>query len=407
MLEDAEGAWTMKIRAGRGPQRERGVLPGIGGGGPFGKRDKMLRRSDWPAQRGMNGKSRIAAANRFNKRFHHTGGQMPTNETPCPARGRGATPRMNVFAPRAKKRSELKTMKDIFSWCALIIGPFDVLYGDERFHGRHSVFQIQSQTDRLYLKVHRDRNAWESEVYAYDQWPPAFERRMPRLLAIHEDEPFALLLSELPGEVMEKCPLTREQEERAWHAAGQVLAALHGLGEGDAFGPYKREKTNTQAPVRNAVTYIRTDLVRQGEACRMAGLLDRKERDVVEAALEHTSVFAEEPPVPCHRDYHPANWIITADGVWGGVIDFEFARWDVKVADFSRYPNWEWMYRPELLEAMFDGYGRRLTSNENRQLVVARVQYALSAITWGYEHSYVGFVEEGRQAIKHLSSSIK
>ena len=77
--------------------------------------------------------------------------------------------------------------------------------------------------------------------------------------------------------------------------------------------------------------------------------------------------FAGERPVPCHRDYGPANWLVTDDGVWAGVIDFEFAYWDVRVADFSRYPDWEWIHRPNLLDAFFDGYGRRLTPKEEQQ----------------------------------------
>lgn len=84
------------------------------------------------------------------------------------------------------------------------------------------------------------------------------------------------------------------------------------------------------------------------------------------------------------------------------MIDFEFAHWDVALADLSRFPNWDWMERPDLLEALIEGYGRRWTAKEEQQLLVMHVQYALSAITWGCENSYFGFAEEGRRAIEHV-----
>ena len=77
------------------------------------------------------------------------------------------------------------------------------------------------------------------------------------------------------------------------------------------------------------------------------------------------------------------NWLVTSDGIWSGVIDFEFSYWGVRVADFTRYPDWDWMVRPDLVEAFFDGYGRSFTPQEEQQCLVAYAQYALNAIVWG------------------------
>ncbi len=62
------------------------------------------------------------------------------------------------------------------------------------------------------------------------------------------------------------------------------------------------------------------------------------------------------------------------------------------------------MDRPDLLDALFEGYGRTLTPREKEQQFVAHVLYALGAITWGMEASYFGFVEEGRTALKRLAT---
>ena len=149
--------------------------------------------------------------------------------------------------------------------------------------------------------------------------------------------------------------------------------------------------------------YVSAELERQADEGARSGYLSERELAIVGAARGLAPAFAGERPVPCHRDYGPANWLVTPDGAWSGVIDFEFAYWDVRVADFSRYPNWEWMDRPELLDAFFDGYGRSPTPKEEQQLIVARTQYAVGAISWGREHSYHGFEEEGRRALRYLA----
>jgi len=83
------------------------------------------------------------------------------------------------------------------------------------------------------------------------------------------------------------------------------------------------------------------------------------------------------------------------DGAWVGAVDWEFAYPDVRAADVSRYPSWEWVHRPDLVEAFDEGYGAILTPVDPTQRHVARTLYALTAVVWGRETSYAGF-ERGR-----------
>ena len=135
--------------------------------------------------------------------------------------------------------------------------------------------------------------------------------------------------------------------------------------------------------------------------------ISRDELATLHAACERILAFEDEPAVPCHRDYCAANWLVDEQGSWAGVIDFEFAYWDVRVTDFSRDPDWAWIVRPDLAEAFLEGYGRPFTSAGEQQLLVTRANYALGAILWGRDHAFYGFAREGHAALAHLSALLR
>jgi Ser/Thr protein kinase RdoA (MazF antagonist) len=291
----------------------------------------------------------------------------------------------------------------ILEWCSSLVGPCQIVSGDQRPDARSSTTRLRTRSGDCYLKLHQDRACWEREVHGYERWAPAFGAYAPPLLGVHEEEPLALLLGELPGTILETVQLPADRERAAWRTAGRMLTGLHGYTEGAFFGPCRRDGLPTGVPVRHAVEYVESELEREIGVALCAGYLDDEELAVLRAAQRLAPAFAGERPVPCHRDYCPYNWLVNEEGDWAGIIDFEFAHWDVRVAEFSRYPDWEWIHKPDLVEALLEGYGRSLTPREEEQCLVARVQYALSAITWGMEASYLGFVAEGRQALRHLA----
>jgi Ser/Thr protein kinase RdoA (MazF antagonist) len=190
--------------------------------------------------------------------------------------------------------------------------------------------------------------------------------------------------------------------QAVWRAAGQALAGLHSLPAGEYFGSCLRDGACAGTPVYDARQYVMSNIQEQVERGLKGGYLSQYELTVVHAACALLPAFEGERPLPCHRDYCPANWLVSPEGIWTGVIDFEFSGWDVRAADFTRYPNWDWIDRPELAGAFFEGYGRTFTPAEEQQHLVAHVQYALDAVVWGMENSYFRFAADGRRAFKHL-----
>ena len=299
-----------------------------------------------------------------------------------------------------------QSIKVLLQWCSSQIGPCQVISEDQRFHGRSSVYPLQTKSELYYLKIHQEHSNWNQEVHGYEKWAPAFGPSAPELIAVHEKPPYALIISALPGKIVDHIELPQQQEEVVWHAAGRALSKLHNLASGTSFGPCNREGFCINEPILDAQTYISLQFKKLVTKGLQAGYINHTEHEIIKAVEPLISSFAGEVPTPCHRDYGPANWLVHDSGHWTGVIDFEMAYWDVRVADFSRYPNWEWIHKPSLLDAFFNGYGRTLTAQEEEQCLVARIRYALDAIRWGTEHAYFGFVEEGRQALKHLGKML-
>ena len=293
-------------------------------------------------------------------------------------------------------------MRDLLAWCARQIGPCDSDSADARFHGRATVIRIQRGADWFFLKVHTEPDAFETELHAYEQWTQAIAPHTPALIAAHEHGPFALLLGALPGIALDRAGLAMPQQEQIWEAAGRVLARLHQHTKGRFFGPCRRDGSATGPEVTDAVSHVSAELERDMRLAVDGHYLSPDELAIIERARTLLSAFAGERPVPCHRDYGPVNWIVTALGEWVGVIDWEFSRWDVPVCDFARYPDWQWLTQPNLIAALMRGYGRAWTPQEEQQLLVARVAYALSAIVWGNQASFHGFVREGHEALQHL-----
>jgi 8-oxo-dGTP diphosphatase len=300
-------------------------------------------------------------------------------------------------------------MDAALDWCISVLGPVAVMSDHSKTHGDHesSICRLQAPKGSCYLKVHQTQSHWNNEVHAYEHWAHAFGDFAPKLLAVRDAAPLALIISELPGQIVEDLPLPVSQERAIWRTAGAALVALHDLEVGECFGTCLRDGTCAEEWPKNARKYVSMRFNRLIEDTLRAGYINEDELATAQAAFDLIPAFEGEHPIPCHRDYCAANWLISQQGSWVGIIDFEFAHWDVRVADFSRDPQWSWIRRPDLVEAFFEGYGRSLTPTEEQQLLVAHTEYALGAILWGHNNAFYGFEQEGRASLAHLTSLLR
>src|SRR5262245_14830004 len=119
-------------------------------------------------------------------------------------------------------------MAELLNWCASVLGQFEIVSDHTREHPglRAAANRLRTPSGYCYLKIHPDPAHWASEVHGYEQWAPAFGDFASRLLAVRDEEPLAVVISELPGQVLEERQLTASQEQAVWRAAGQALVAL-------------------------------------------------------------------------------------------------------------------------------------------------------------------------------------
>jgi len=298
----------------------------------------------------------------------------------------------------------------LMRWCEEVLGRVEVLDDATREHAgeRASVLRLRAKagapSGEFVLKRHRDEQHWHSEVHAYENWAAACGEDAPRLIAVRDEAPRALLITALPGRPVEGRALASAAERAVWRSAGGALAKLHAQSgarsRGAHFGLCGRDGAPVGAVHEDARDHMRASFdewIARGERI---GCVRADERAVVRRAQERIDAFAGERPTACHRDFCTANWLVTDEDAWSGMIDFEFAHWDVRAADFSRFAEWNWIARPDLFDALIEGYGCAI---DRDQLFVSRALYALAAVVWGCEVGYLGFAREGREALEVLA----
>jgi thiamine kinase-like enzyme len=252
-------------------------------------------------------------------------------------------------------------------------------------HGEASVWAVEHAGETVaFLKQHRRRSKFETELFAYRNYVPSLQPFAPHLIAIHAAEPAALLISAVAGRVVEESAWPADTEYRMHVRAAQLLRRLHEI----PVAPSEREALEHSAReslenwLGRAVGYF------------PAAVLDWARREV-EAGI------AESPPIcVCHKDFSPRNWVAPPDGPLA-LIDFERTRVDYQCLDWSRLWMREWQRRPELQAAFFEGYGPLAGSWEStmRRLMVL---YTVGGVVWATEHQDGEFAREQREVLERL-----
>jgi hypothetical protein len=149
---------------------------------------------------------------------------------------------------------------DLLAFAAQVLGPSELVADYSWAHRMSSVIRMRDRDGATwFLKQHKDRERYLTEVTAYHRWVPAIADQAPRLRA-SDDSLHAVILSAVPGEL---APWPADDPDDGDHARGTAGAAVqHSAGallrqfhDGQStlpwedFGAAKAEEFDQLAPV--------------------------------------------------------------------------------------------------------------------------------------------------------------
>ncbi len=289
-------------------------------------------------------------------------------------------------------RFDIDRLQGAVDYAEQVLGPCELTADYSWTHQMSLVLRLRDASGtRWFLKRHRDRDRYLTELAAYRQWVPALGDRAPRLRA-HDDPLQAIIMSAVAGEpapwpagvTTEDSDPQRAADAAVQHQAGALLRRIHDARPAVPWSDFGRAKLaefdQLSAPAAGLLT---------------AGEL-RAAREKVEALSGLGSLFR----VPCHRDYTPRNWLAGADGLF--IVDFEWWRPDVWISDLARLHLGIWENRPDLRDAFLRGYGRELDSTGQDILRGCAVLTASWCLVKARETGQRSFEDGSRIALQRL-----
>ncbi|MFD8258648.1 phosphotransferase [Streptomyces griseoluteus] len=233
-----------------------------------------------------------------------------------------------------------------------------------------------------YVKVHQNQRFHLREVAALRGWVAGLGAAAPRLVAA-DAELGAVVMTAVGGRSLHGATYPPEEQRRIFRRIGQLAAAIH-----------------TSAPARPGDGMLPLGkLERHLDAARPR--LAPGDEEFIRTMAEKAAHLPGVDMVPTHGDFQLRNlrWDGSADTLY--VIDFERSEDGPAVRDFVRLSD-AWHGRPDLFQAVMDGYGRPFTPEEEAQLRVLSVLDAVSGISYGAAHGDPELVERGLRTLARL-----
>ncbi|MFF4715249.1 phosphotransferase [Streptomyces eurythermus] len=263
-----------------------------------------------------------------------------------------------------------------------IIGWTDVSWAREgsrvwRAHG--------AEGGEWYVKIHQNQRFHHREVAALRGWVPSLGATAPRLVAV-DAALRAVVLTAVGGRPLHGAVHPPEKQRWIFRRIGQLAAAIH-----------------TSAPPRPAADGLPLAKLERHLAGALPHLAPGDQK-FIRATAERAVGLAPLMAVPTHGDFQLRNlrWDETTGTLY--VIDFERSEEGPAVRDFVRLSD-AWHGRPDLFQAVMDGYGRRFTPDEEAHLTVLSVLDAVSGISYGAAHGDPELVERGRRTLARLRTA--
>ncbi|MFF8652587.1 phosphotransferase [Streptomyces huasconensis] len=234
-----------------------------------------------------------------------------------------------------------------------------------------------------YVKIHQNDRFHRREVAALRGHAVSLGAAAPRLVAADAGLR-AVVLTAVGGRSLHGVTYPPEQQRRIFRRIGQLAAALH-------HSAPPRAAAASALPLGKLERHLNGARPHLGPG----------DEEFIRAITGQAARLPALEAVPTHGDFQPRNlrWDEAADTLY--VIDFERSEQGPAVRDFVRLSD-AWHGRPDLRQAVRDGYGRSFTPEEEEQLTILCVLDAVSGLSYGAAHGDPELVERSRRTLARL-----
>ncbi len=241
-----------------------------------------------------------------------------------------------------------------------------------------------------YLKRHEYPGHYLAEVRALNEWvqrlPDEPWWSVPKVLTT-EDELGALIMTGLPGLILEEAPVEPTTRTKLFQLAGRFAKSLHSCRIDLSSEPTSH-------------TYSEETLDRVLLAAEPH--VDSATLKWVDSVVRRFDAWKGLAIVPTHCDFSPRNWLFCEGKTLLGIIDWERSRPGYYVEDFQRMIQDHWLLDPHLRDAFFAGYGREPSELEWYQANQVVLINAVGGVTWSISHGDPEFELLNRTVVERL-----
>ncbi|MFE3946230.1 aminoglycoside phosphotransferase family protein [Streptomyces sp. NPDC059118] len=259
--------------------------------------------------------------------------------------------------------------------------------------GDSRVWRVRADLGEVFVKLYPSPEKYGREVKGCEHAKRALAaNEAPRLLASDPQRP-AVVLSALPGRVVRGLTLEQTEEQRVHRLAGDLLRRWHDTAEPTSAREHQRIMDSVTAQADEAGAILE----------RLGDQLSPAEQDLVRDAARDLPGLARALPLAYrHGDYSPRNWLWDEEAGHHSLIDFEESAPGLAVEDLVWLCGAAWPTRSDLRDAFLTGYGRLLSSAEQRALVLLTARLGISYLNTGLTKTDTVLIDRGRTVLQHM-----
>lgn len=284
---------------------------------------------------------------------------------------------------------------DLHQWVARHITGMDAAAVTDASwpRGDSRVWRVSAHRGEVFVKLYPSAEKYEREVKGCEHSARALAAdEAPRLLAMNPERP-AVILSSLSGRVVRGLPLEKAEEQHVHRLAGDLLRRWHDTSEPISDLEHERIMASVTAQADEAAMILD----------RLGDQLSPAEQDLVRDAARDLPGLAKALPLGYrHGDYSPRNWLWDKAPGQHSLIDFEESAPGLTVEDLVWLCGAAWPARPDLRDAFLAGYGRPLSSTEQRALVLLTARLGVSYLNTGLAKADTVLIDRGRAVLQHM-----